>query len=167
MKGNENNQFVPPIRYGIVINHLPPGTADYAKRFLKLGNLSRIVLEHVDSTKYGKKDMIKISLTEEQVKEGELESLVKHVKQNDGKLGLISHKITIYYINNQDIAERWHPTVPEYIESLVKCQNPNCLTQVDRHSKPYFHVVSTEPLVLSCQYCERSMNHKEVLESIV
>jgi aspartate carbamoyltransferase regulatory subunit len=158
---------VPPIKYGVVINHLPPEMAGYAHRILKLKGYERITLSNVSSTRYGRKDMIKVHLDDERFKAGDLEKLVALVRNNSGKLGLISPQITIYVIDDQTIKEKWHPELPDEIEGLVKCTNPICLTNSDRHAISQYQVVTRDPITIQCEHCERRMDHPQILENLV
>ncbi|HBC27976.1 MAG TPA: aspartate carbamoyltransferase regulatory subunit [Ruminococcaceae bacterium] len=127
---------------GIVIDHIKAGTA------LKLYNLLGLdaldccvaVIKNARSSKYGKKDIIKI----------------------DGKtdlnldiLGFIDHNITINVINQGKIVEKRSPVLPKIVKNVIKCKNPRCITSVEKNIDHIFQLCDDETQRYRCIYCEQ------------
>ncbi|CAB1253311.1 Aspartate carbamoyltransferase regulatory chain [Ruminococcaceae bacterium BL-6] len=127
---------------GIVIDHIKAGTA------LKLYNLLGLdaldccvaVIKNARSSKYGKKDIIKI----------------------DGKtdlnldiLGFIDHNITINVIDQGKIVEKRSPVLPKIVKNVIKCKNPRCITSVEKNIDHIFQLCDDETQRYRCIYCEQ------------
>ena len=162
MKPNEE-VVVPPLQYGIVVNHLPAGTAYAAKELLDLGKVKMFTLEYVDSTKYGTKDMIKVDNIED---EG-LDSLVDKLKETEEKLSLISPDITLYVIRDGKIEKRYHPQLPDIVEGTVSCKNRKCVTNSEPDTVAEFRVHNNGEISLKCAYCEEELSRKDILDALV
>jgi hypothetical protein len=55
--------------------------------------------------------------------------------------------------------EKYTVTIGDHIKGLAKCNNPNCITNVGEPVEPEFDVVSRNPPMLRCMYCERCMTN--------
>jgi aspartate carbamoyltransferase regulatory subunit len=52
------------------------------------------------------------------------------------------------------VVEKHQLTIPDEIESIVKCFNPACITNHEP-VKTRFRIISKKPLRLKCHYCEK------------
>jgi len=143
---------VAPIRNGTVIDHIKPGQALNVLKILGVNEntigSTIVVAMHVFSKKdsSGWKDVVK-------VEDRELDS------DTVDKIALIAPNATIVIIRDYYVAEKYTVTIGDHIKGLAKCNNPNCITNVGEPVEPEFDVVSRNPPMLRCMYCERCMTN--------
>ena len=137
---------VTPIKNGTVIDHIDPGMA---LKVLKITGVTGeevtstvSVVMHVHSSK-GWKDIVKIE---------DRELMPAQVNQ----IALISPNVTINIIRNYKVVEKFQPILPEVITGIVKCNNPNCISNLEREPvESKFMVVSKGPAKVRCLYCHK------------
>ena len=143
---------VAPIRNGTVIDHI---TAGQALNVLKILGVNEntigstvVVAMHVFSKKdsSGWKDVVK-------VEDRELSDEIVN------KIALISPNATIVIIRDYYVAEKYTVNIGDHVKGLAKCSNPNCITNVGEPIEPEFDVISRDPPMLRCMYCERCMTN--------
>ncbi|EHP85976.1 aspartate carbamoyltransferase regulatory subunit [Methanotorris formicicus] len=136
---------VKPIQNGTVIDHIKSGKALDVYNILKISDDLPIMLAmNVPSKKMGKKDILKI--------EGlELDS------DDVNKIALIAPDATINIIRNGVVVEKFKVNIPNYIEGLLKCTNPNCITNRE-NVEGKFIIESKNPLKIRCKYCEKFLS---------
>lgn len=146
---------VTPIRNGTVIDHIDCGQALKVLRIIGItdGVRSTVsVLLHVPSRKDGWKDVIK-------VEDRELDS------REVDKISLIAPKATINIIRDFNVAQKFNVKMPDVVKGIVRCGNPNCITNMNEPVETEFVVESKKPLVLRCVYCDRIQ--EDVAERLV
>ncbi len=133
---------------GIVIDHIKVGGAMKIYDYLDLENkdVSVAIIKNAKSNKMGKKDIIKI--------EGTLEDLDLDL------LGALDHQITINVIENGVIVEKKNATLPEHVSNVLKCRNPRCITTVEPGIVHSFKLTDRENGVYRCIYCEQSFDRR-------
>jgi aspartate carbamoyltransferase regulatory subunit len=141
------------IREGTVIDHISSGQALNVLRILGITKdyptTAVTAAMNVLSSKVGRKDIVKI--------EG------RELKSNEvGKISLISPNATINIIRNMKVFKKKNVTLPKEIEDVVTCANPNCITNSE-HVATRFKVERKEPIKLRCFYCERVMEHMDII----
>ena len=129
------------INNGIVIDHIQAGKAMDIYNYLGLENLdcSVAIIKNVRSKKSGKKDIIKID---------------NDIDVDMDVLGYIDTNITANIIKDGKIIEKKHMELPERIVNIIKCQNPRCITSVERELDQVFVLTDKENKVYRCKYCE-------------
>ena len=129
------------IKDGIVLDHITAGNAMNIYNVLKLGELDCTValIKNADSTKMGKKDIIKIST---------------HMDLDLDILGYLDPGITVNLIRDSKVADRRHLALPERVVGVIKCQNPRCITSVEQEIVHEFKLTDREKKVYRCIYCE-------------
>ena len=138
---------VTPIKNGTVIDHIPSGMALKVLQVLGIsGNVTSTVsvLIHVPSAKRGWKDIVKVEDRELNPKEL-------------NTIALIAPDATINIIRNYNVAEKHTVAMPERAVGILKCGNPNCITNSREPVESAFLVRSKSPLRLVCQYCDREL----------
>jgi len=139
---------VTPIRNGTVIDHIECGMALKVLRILGVDSFnvrSTIsILMHVPSKKAGWKDVVKVEDRELDPREVD-------------KISLISPKATINIIRDFNVAEKYKVKLPKIVRGIVRCGNPNCITNLNEPVEPEFTIESKDPPVLRCIYCDRIM----------
>ena len=79
------------------------------------------------------------------------------------KLALVAPSAKINIIRGYDVVEKKEVQIPDYVEGIVKCMNPKCITNHEK-VRTKFAVVNAAPIVLKCHYCEKltDQNHMEM-----
>ena len=137
------------IKNGFMLDHIKAGMGVKIFRYLnldKLGNQVALII-NADSKKMGKKDIIKIENIEE---------------INYTVLGLLSPGITINEVRNEVIISKIKPELPEVVQDIITCDNPNCITSVEKYIPHSFTLVDREKGSYKCEYCEKIVNPSEV-----
>lgn len=151
----EEELLVRKIRSGTVIDHISAGNALNVLKILGIkgseGYRVAIVM-NVESKKLGLKDIVKVEGRELAPKEVNM-------------IALIAPKATINIIRDYKVVKKVRVKLPKIIDGIVKCSNPNCITNRPReYVKPRFKVVSEEPLILQCLYCERYTTKEDIVK---
>ena len=143
---------VAPIRNGTVIDHITAGQALNVLKILGINesNLGStvVIAMHVFSKKdpSGWKDVVK-------VEDHELDT------NTVNKIALVAPNATIVIIRDYYVAEKYQVSISDHVKGLARCSNPNCITNVGEPVEPEFDVVSRDPPMLRCMYCERCMTN--------
>ena len=148
---------ISPIRNGTAIDHIAVGQAINVLKILNVNesniNSAVSIAMHVKSNKTGGwKDMIKIE-------DRELD------RRTIDKIALIAPDATISIIRDYNVAEKHKAKVEDHICGIVRCSNPSCVTNKGEPVVPEFDVISRDPLVLRCSYCDRKL--VEITENLV
>jgi len=143
-KGRKKELRVLPIKNGTVIDHITAGQALRVLRILGITETSEEVVSvamNVPSRIMHKKDIVKIE-------NRELAPREVH------KIALIAPKATIDIIRNYGVAEKYKVSLPKEIMGVIKCANPNCISNAPEPVISKFIAVGAG---LRCYYCERSI----------
>lgn len=137
---------VTAINNGIVIDHITPGRGIFVLDILGLpdldhGSVVSAVL-NVPTRSGKRKDIIKIE-------EKNLDS------QELDIISLIAPEATINIIENTEVVRKHRVKLPSTIQGIVRCVNPNCITNQREPVESNFNVISSDPVVLRCSFCER------------
>lgn len=153
---NENIRkelVVSAIENGTVIDHIPAKSVFRVVKMLNLEEVSSQVTIgfNLESAKYGKKGIIKVSN-------------MFFEKQDVNKIALIAPRATLIVIKNYKVVEKRNVEIPDVIRKFVKCVNPNCITNHQQVSTR-FSVIDKEDIKLQCHYCEKitAKNNIEIL----
>lgn len=138
---------IPPIRNGTVIDHITNGQSLNVLKILGVNesNIDSVISigMHVPSSKNDRwKDVIK-------VEDRELDP------KTVDKIALIAPDATISIIRDYYLAEKYKVKLEDRIIGLVKCSNPNCITNKGEPVDPEFLVEERHPPKLRCVYCDR------------
>ncbi len=152
MTTNNKELIVKKIENGTVIDHIPADKVFSVVRILGLNAMSDEILigTNLESKKYGRKGIIKA--TNKYFAPEELD-----------KLAIIAPTATLITIKDYAVVEKRNLEIPKEIHKIVKCINPNCITNVEEMDT-HFTVVNTEPLTIQCRYCEKTMTNIEIKE---
>lgn len=132
---------VTSIQDGIIIDHVPAGTALKVLQYLKIDpSKTRLALiMNTDSPRYGTKDIIKI----ENVEGIDLDVL-----------GLVARQATVDIVRGSRIVEKVQPHLPERVVNVITCVNPRCVTTTERGIDQMFHLAHSERQEYRCDYCD-------------
>ncbi len=142
------------IKDGTVIDHISSGQALNVLRILGITKeypqTAVTVAMNVSSSKEGRKDIVKIEGRELKVEEV-------------GKISLISPGATINIIRHEEVFEKKKVTLPDRIQGVIRCANPNCISNQEA-LLTRFRVEKKDPVRLRCFYCERIVDLKDVVK---
>ena len=132
---------VTSIQNGIIIDHVPAGTALKVLEYLKIdpSKTKLALIMNTDSHMYGTKDIIKI--------EDETESIDLDV------LGLVARTATVGIVRGGKIVEKKKPTLPEHVVNIIKCVNPRCVTTTEP-AVQMFQLVHSDRQEYRGAYCD-------------
>ena len=143
---------IPPIRNGTVIDHITDGQSLNVLKILGVNenniDSSISIGIHVSTNKAGMKwkDIVKLE-------DMELDPITV------SKIALIAPQATISIIRDYYVAEKFAVKLPESIVGLVRCSNPNCITNKGEPVSPRFFVENQCPPKLRCVYCDRILQN--------
>ncbi len=134
---------------GVVIDHIDAGKAVGIYKALCLSKVDALIViaKNLKSKKQGKKDLIKIENKE--LTDDEL-----------NKIAIISEHATINIIRDNVVAKKWEVKMPEIIERIIICNNPNCITNVEPISTK-FKVIDNNTR-FKCNYCEKIQSKAQI-----
>ena len=135
---------VTSIQNGIIIDHVPAGTALKVLEYLKIdpAKTKLALIMNTDSHMFGTKDIIKIESEEE------AETIDLDV------LGLVARTATVGIVRGGKIVEKKQPTLPEHVVNIITCVNPRCVTTTERGIDQMFHLVHSQRQEYRCDYCD-------------
>ncbi|GAP44304.1 aspartate carbamoyltransferase, regulatory subunit [Lentimicrobium saccharophilum] len=143
---NENIRkelVVSAIENGSVIDHIPAKSVFRVVKMLNLEDTDTQVTVgfNLESHKYGKKGIIKVSN--------------KYFENEEvNKIALVAPTATLIVIKDYKVTEKRNVKIPDEITKIVKCVNPNCITN-HQQVATRFTVIDKEDLKLQCHYCEK------------
>lgn len=140
---------VDTIEMGTVVDHIKPGKGGKVLEVLGIGEKypHRVALMmHVSSKKGKTKDIVKI--------EGKI------VGQDAANIiALISPGATINIIKNEKVEKKFRVELPEELEGVGTCPNPNCITNSEDTVKRF----KADDGGYRCHYCERLFKAEELV----
>ena len=134
------------VNAGIVLDHIKAGKSMEIYNYLRLDKLdcSVAVVQNVRSSKYGKKDIIKID---------------DEIELDFEMLGYIDSNITINRVKDGKLQKKEHLELPETLTDVIKCKNPRCITSTEQEITHIFKLADREKKIYRCAYCD--VEHKE------
>lgn len=141
---------VKPINNGTVIDHIAGGQALNVLKILGISGTTGAtvsVVMNVDSKKLGKKDIVKVE--DRELREEELD-----------RIALIAPAASINIIRNCKVIEKRPVDLPDEIVGVVRCQNPNCISNTHEPIKSRMLVKAKNPVLLRCLYCEQPLTER-------
>ena len=129
------------IKNGIVIDHIPAGSGMEIYNLLGLDSLncSIALIKNVNSSKMGKKDIIKIDAD---------------IDVNMDILGYVDPCATLSIIKDGKVANKQKPRLPQRLTGVIFCKNPRCITTTEQELPHVFTLTDDESRTYRCLYCE-------------
>ena len=148
----QSELMVRRIKEGTVIDHIDEGKGIQVLDALRIdgkdGSLITIAL-NVPSGKSKKKDIIKVEN--------------KFLKDDDtNKIAVIAPKATINIIKNYKLIEKRRVALPNEIDRIFRCSNPDCITNSTEHIESIMDLIDKESMILKCRYCARILDVNEI-----
>ena len=150
---NEKKELqVAALENGTVIDHIPSDKVFTVVSLLDLQNTDGNITigNNFESKKLGKKGIIKVAdrfFTDEEV----------------SRLSVVAPNIKLNIIRHYEVVEKKQIVMPDELKSIVKCNNPKCITN-NEPMQTWFHVVDKEQGILKCHYCEKEQQKDTDLE---
>ena len=148
----QSELMVRRIKEGTVIDHIDEGKGIQVLDALRIdgkdGSLITVAL-NVPSGKSKKKDIIKVEN--------------KFLKDDDtNKIAIISPKATINIIKNYKLIEKRRVALPNEIDRIFRCTNPDCITNSTEHIESVMDLIDKDGMILKCRYCARILDVNEI-----
>lgn len=136
---------VQPIENGTVIDHITAGQALNVLKILGIPDTSSGIVSILINapSEMGIKDVVKI--------EG------RELKSDEAdRISLIAPNATINIIRDFEVLGKKQVDIPDHVEGVVRCINPNCISNSREPITSKFEVTNTDSgIELRCGYCER------------
>lgn len=147
--GNKGEMQVKALENGTVIDHIPSDKLFKVVETLQLDKINAEVTigNNLISKQLGKKGIIKIANRFFEEKE-------------INRIALIAPNAKINTIRDYKVIDKKIIELPATFQGMIKCVNPKCITN-NEPMLACFEVVSREPLVVKCPYCEREMQEED------
>lgn len=148
---NEKKELqVVALENGTVIDHIPSDKVFTVVSLLDLQNTDGNITigNNFESKKLGKKGIIKVAdrfFTDEEV----------------SRLSVVAPNIKLNIIRHYEVVEKKQIVMPDELKSIVKCNNPKCITN-NEPMQTWFHVVDKEQGILKCHYCEKEQQKDNI-----
>ncbi len=144
----QSDLLVRRIKRGTVIDHIEGGMGLKVLNALQIdgtdGSLITVAL-NVPSGKFKKKDIIKVE--------------DRFLEDDDtNKLAVIAPKATINMIKDYRLVEKRRVSLPNEIDRIFRCSNPDCITNSTEKIESVMDVIDKENRVLGCRYCSRTLD---------
>ena len=129
------------VKNGIVLDHIKAGKSMMVYELLGLDKIDNCVavIQNATSSKYGKKDIIKID---------------ENIVLDYDVLGYIDSNITVNIVKEGKLERKLHLELPSLLKNVIKCKNPRCITSVEQEIVHTFKLVDKEKKVYRCVYCD-------------
>lgn len=149
----EKKLLVSAIQNGTVIDHIATGNALKIIRILNLPAYQKIVTVGLNlpsrTMKY--KDLIKVEGRELTPEEA-------------NRVAILAPQASINIINDYNIVKKFSLKIPKFIEQLLICPNPKCITNHEIMSTYFYVMPDGSAVKLKCRYCEKTFNQNDITE---
>jgi aspartate carbamoyltransferase regulatory subunit len=143
MEINKTELKVSALENGTVIDHIPQGHVLEVMRILNLEIFEDQIYfgANLESKKYGKKGIIKVS-----------NRFFEDTEIN--KIAVVAPTATLIEIRNYEVTRKTGVSIPDEIHGIIRCFNPKCITNHEKVTT-HFSVVDKDDLKIKCHYCEK------------
>ena len=126
---------------GIVLDHIQAGKSMEIYKLLELDQpeCSVAIIQNAVSTKYGRKDIIKID---------------EQIELDFDALGYIDPNITVNLVKDGKLEKKEHLELPQILTNVLTCKNPRCITTEERGVTQRFYLADKEKRAYRCAYCD-------------
>jgi len=152
MNLNTEKKFqVSAIKNGTVIDRIPPKALFKVIEILELDHTDHQITfgTNLDSKHLGKKAIIKIA-----------DSFFEDEDIN--RIALVAPDAKLNTIKNYEVVEKHQVAIPEQIKGIAKCFNPKCITNHQNIETRFTTIKKREGISLSCHYCEKITEAKNL-----
>jgi aspartate carbamoyltransferase regulatory subunit len=139
-------ELIPKIKEGIVIDHIPAGRGmNVLLAIRSYPGMERELMTvglNYKSTKFGRKDIVKLATTHLP------EEIVEHV-------ALVAPGVSIKRIRDYQVDKKYVIPFPDTIVNKLACRNPNCITNYEKRVTTMFCCFDETKRQVKCRHCER------------
>jgi aspartate carbamoyltransferase regulatory subunit len=151
MKEDKGILEVAALENGTAIDHIPSEQLFKVAQLLELQKeKNRITIgNNLQSGKMRKKGIIKIAdrfFAEDEI----------------NRIALIAPNVVLNVIRDYEVVEKKKVGLPEEIIDIVKCNNPQCVTNHEPMASR-FNLIDRESVTIKCRYCERKINKEDII----
>ena len=141
---------VASIKEGTVLDHINSDKVFKIIDLLGFQDSDEIIscAKNLESTKLGKKGLVKISnkfLTNDEV----------------NIISIISPEATLSIIKDYAVESKIKLEIPDVVHNILLCNNPNCITNAEQVATR-FTVLNKKELRIKCSYCEHIMEKEQI-----
>jgi aspartate carbamoyltransferase regulatory subunit len=143
---------VSAIENGTVIDHIPAKNVFQVIKMLSLDKSDDQILfgTNLDSKKFGKKGIIKVSN--------------KFFASDEiNKIAMVAPHATLIVIRDFKVVEKKRVEIPDIVIKIVKCFNPNCITNNEDIPTRFDVIKNEDVLKLRCHYCEKTTSRENMV----
>ncbi len=145
---------VTPIGSGTAIDHIKPGRGLRIVEVLGMNSHDAAAIAlNTESRKRTEKRKDLILMENRFLNEEEL-----------NKISLLAKDATVNTIKDYKVIKKNKLDLPEKVEAVLECINPNCITNHEEIKTKF--LLKKSPIKAKCHYCETSMNEKEIEKHI-
>ncbi|MBN2126782.1 MAG: aspartate carbamoyltransferase regulatory subunit [Candidatus Diapherotrites archaeon] len=148
---SEKKIHISPIKNGTAIDHLPVGTSLKILEAINVNDATCTAAMNVESKKMGRKDILFIEGKE--LNETEMD-----------KIRILGKNGTMNIIKDSKISKKESIDYPNEAKGILTCANEKCITNKEGLITKFS--LKKNPLSAKCFYCEKSMDKKEIMNSI-
>ena len=129
------------VNTGVVLDHIEAGKGWEIYNLLGLDKVDCTVaiIQRVNSTKYGKKDIIKV--------DGD-------VDLDLDILGYFDTKMTVNIVKDHKLVEKVKLKLPQTLTGVIECKNPRCITSQEQEIVHKFRLSDPVNKKYRCIYCD-------------
>lgn len=129
------------IKDGLVIDHIVAGRGMEIYKLLELNELDCqvAIIMNAQSTKMGKKDIIKIDAD---------------VDIDTRILGYVDPGVTVDIIRDGVLVEKKKIDLPKELTNVIFCNNPRCITSTEQEIDHVFALTDNVRRTYRCIYCD-------------
>ena len=143
---------VSAIQNGTVIDHIPASNVFQVIKMLNLHKSQEQILfgTNLDSEKFGKKGIIKVRNT-------------YFASDEINKIALVAPSATLIVIKDYKVVEKRDVQIPDGVKKIVKCVNPNCITNHEKITTQFDVIKNEDILKVRCHYCEKTTSKENMV----
>lgn len=146
-------QEIPAIKNGTVLDHIPSARVHSIVSILNLKDETTTIGMNLSSKKFGNKAIIKVSN--------------RFLDENEvNRISILAPDATLNRIKDYEVVEKSCLKIQDKIEGIIRCSNPNCITNQNPVSTR-FRLTNQSPLKVKCAFCERTMNEDDVNSHLI
>jgi aspartate carbamoyltransferase regulatory subunit len=151
----EQSLRVRKIKNGTVIDHISHGNALNVLKIVGINGKEGMIISiamNVPSSKGSTfKDVVKIENKE-------------LAPEEINRIALIAPSATINIIRDYQVIQKKKVVLEEQIKGVIKCMNPNCITNSNEPVKSFFKIETRDPVSLRCKYCDRIIEYNDMVK---
>ncbi len=141
---------VAALENGTVIDHIPSEKLFTVVSLLGLERMNNNITIgfNLKSAKLKKKGIIKIAdkyFCDEEI----------------NRIAVVAPNVKLNIIRDYMVAEKREISLPDELRGIVKCSNPQCITN-NEPMPTLFHVTNKAECVIKCHYCEKEQTREQI-----